>query len=284
MRHMIYHFVVGDMAAEPLKEAVLSEPSMQGEVVVLKDILHVGPLQKEEGQTFSELRTAFWQNVVANEKHFVPVDDMERLLEISAAMFKDEEIKAWFWMAPAPADVSAYHWMLPYLSKHMGRFYLLNITGLPFLDEQGKIYYPKSISEILPKELVKARRLARLVTHAEVEVDTDEWRKLVEENAGIRVHEGGKRLTSKTEDHYDNQLLSFCSQQFQKASKIVRQALSKYQIPTGDVYLGWRLRKLAEEGKIVIQGDSTRALNEYDVRLPGEITEQEPAAEQTAES
>ena len=281
---MIYHFVVGDMAAEPLKEAVLSEPSMQGEVVVLKDILHVGPLQKEEGQTFSELRTAFWQNVVANEKNFVPVDDMERLLEISAAMFKDEEIKAWFWMAPAPADVSAYHWMLPYLSKHMGRFYLLNITGLPFLDEQGKIYYPKSISEILPKELVKARRLARLVTHAEVEVDTDEWRKLVEENAGIRVHEGGKRLTSKTEDHYDNQLLSFCSQQFQKASKIVRQALSKYQIPTGDVYLGWRLRKLAEEGKIVIQGDSTRALNEYDVKLPGEITEQEPAAEQTAES
>ena len=281
---MIYHFVVGDMAAEPLKEAVLSEPSMQGEVVVLKDILHVGPLQKEEGQTFSELRTAFWQNVVANEKNFVPVDDMERLLEISAAMFKDEEIKAWFWMAPAPADVSAYHWMLPYLSKHMGRFYLLNITGLPFLDEQGKIYYPKSISEILPKELVKARRLARLVTHAEVEVDTDEWRKLVEENAGIRVHEGGKRLTSKTEDHYDNQLLSFCSQQFQKASKIVRQALSKYQIPTGDVYLGWRLRKLAEEGKIVIQGDSTRALNEYDVRLPGEITEQEPAAEQSAES
>lgn len=281
---MIYHFVVGDMAAEPLKEAVLSEPSMQGEVVVLKDILHVGPLQKEEGQTFSELRTAFWQNVVANEKNFVPVDDMERLLEISAAMYKDEEIKAWFWMAPAPADVSAYHWMLPYLSKHMGRFYLLNITGLPFLDEQGKIYYPKSISEILPKELVKARRLARLVTHAEVEVDTDEWRKLVEENAGIRVHEGGKRLTSKTEDHYDNQLLSFCSQQFQKASKIVRQALSKYQIPTGDVYLGWRLRKLAEEGKIVIQGDSTRALNEYDVRLPGEITEQEPAAEQSAES
>jgi hypothetical protein len=281
---MIYHFVVGDMAAEPLKEAVLLEPSMQGEVVVLKDILHVGPLQKDEGQSFSELRTGFWQNVVANEKNFMPVDDMERLLEISAAMFKDEEIKAWFWMAPAPADVSAYHWMLPYLSKHMGRFYLLNITGLPFLDEQGKIYYPKSISEILPKELVKARRLARLVTHAEVEVDTDEWRKLVEENARIRVHEGGKRLTSKTEDHYDNQLLSFCSQQFQKASKIVRQALSKYHIPTGDVYLGWRLRRLAEEGKIVIQGDSTRALNEYDVRLPGEINEQEPAAEHTAES
>ncbi len=280
---MIYHFVVGDLAAEPLRAAVLSEPSMTGEVVVLKDILHVGPLQKAEGQTFSELRTAYWQQVVANEKNFPGVDDMEKLLEISAAMYKNEEIKAWFWMAPSAADVSAYYWMLPYLSKHIGRFYLLNITGLPFLDEQGKIYYPKSISEILPRELVKARRLARLVTHAEVEVDTDEWRKLVEENAAIRIHEGGKRLISKDEAFYDNQLISFCSQQFQKASKIVRQTLSKYKIPTGDVFLGWRLRRMAEEGRLELQGDSSRALNEFDLKLPGELATEATMPEQPLE-
>jgi hypothetical protein len=280
---MIYHFVVGDMAAEPLRAAVASEPSMAGEIVILKDILHVGPLQKEEGQSFSELRSAFWQQVAPNEKNPIVVDDMERLLEVSAAMYKDESIKAWFWMAPWPADVSAYHWMLPYLSKHMGRFFLINIAGLPFLDESGKLYYPKSFSELLPKEIVKARRLARQVTPSEMEVDTDEWRKIVEENAAIRTHEGGKRLSSKTEDHYDNQLMSFCSQQFQKASKIVRQALSKYHIPTGDVYLGWRLRRLAEEGKLILQGDSTKALNVYEVRLPGELVEPQANSEQTIE-
>jgi hypothetical protein len=106
-----------------------------------------------------------------------------------------------------------------------------------------------------------------------MEVDIDEWKKLVEENAPIRIHELGKRIKSVGDDHYDQQLLSFCSQQFQKASKIVRQALSKYNIPTGDLWLGWRLRKLAEEGKLLLQGEPGKALNEFEVRLPGEVVE-----------
>lgn len=269
---MIYHFVVGDFAAEPLKAAIDAEPALQGTVVVLRDILHVGPLKKEEKQSFSELRASYWHRVAPNEKNPAKVDDMERLLAISAEMFKDNDIQAWFWMAPWPADLCAYYWMLPYLSKHQGRFYAVNIAGLPFLDENGKVFYPKNISQVLPKELVKARRLARQITPSETEVDLDEWAKLTEENAPIRSYEGGKKIISRNEDYYDNQLISFCSQQFQKASKIIRQTLSKYQNPTGDVWLGWRLKKLAEEGKLILQGNAGKALNEFDVRLPGEIT------------
>lgn len=270
---MIYHIVVGDMAAGPLREAVMGEPSMQGEVVVMKDILNVGPLKKEEGLSFSQMRSAFWNTVVNNEKTPAQVDDMERLLEISKAMYDDPETKAWFWMAPAAADVCAYHWMLPYLSKHQGRFYIVPIAGLPFLDEKGRVYYPKNISEILPKELIKARKLARQVTLPEVEMDTYEWRKLTDENAGIRTHEGGKKLSSRNEDHYDNQLISFCSHQFQKGSRIVSQALSKYSIPTGDLYLGWRLRKMAEEEKLVIQGEQNKTIKDFEVKLPGEAND-----------
>ncbi|MCD6064658.1 MAG: hypothetical protein K0R82_2569 [Flavipsychrobacter sp.] len=276
---MIYHIVVGDMAAGPLEGAVMSEPSLQGEIVVLKDILHVGPIQKTEGQGFSELRTEFWQQVIPQDKE-LKVDDMERLLEVSNALYKDETAQAWFWMAPAPADVCAYHWMLPYLSKHMGRFQLLNIANLPFLNEAGKVFYPKSISEILPRELVKARRLARPVTPAEVEVDGEEWRKLVEENAGIRTHGGGKKLASQPETFYDNQLMSFCSHQFQKASRIVTQALSKFGIPTGDIYLGWRLRKMAEDGTLLLQGNVLKELKDFEVKLPGGDAQQAPVAEE----
>jgi hypothetical protein len=279
---MIYHIVVGDIAGDRLKETVINEESMAGEVLVLKDILHVGPLQKGEGQSFSELRAAFWNEVINNEKHPAEVDDMERLLELSKKMFDDSSIQAWYWMAPWPADVCGFHWVLPYLGKHMGRFYLVNIAGLPFLDENGKVYYPKSIGEILPKELVKARKLARPVTPAELEVDGEEWRKLVEENTGLLTHEGGKKLKSVAEDHYDNQLASFCSQQYQKASKIVSQALNKYRLPTGDTHLGWRLRKMAEAGKLQLQGDVTKTLKDFEVKLPG--TEISPDIAQDAQS
>jgi hypothetical protein len=205
-----------------------------------------------------------------NDKNPVQVDDMERLLEVSNALYKNEEAKVWLWMAPWPADVTAYYWMLPYLAKHKGRFFVLGITGLPFLDINGKVFYPKTIGEILPKELVKARRLARQVTPAEVETDGEEWQTLVQDNSGVRTHEGGKKITSRDETYYDAQLQGFCSQQFQKASRIVGQALSKFNLPTGDVYLGWRLRRMAEAGKLQLQGDIGKTLRDFEVKLPGD--------------
>ena len=267
---MIYHIVTGDIAAGPLNIALGTEPSMEGVVVVMKDVLSVGPLQKEEGQKFSELRSAFWQEVVINEKNPIVLDDLERLSEVSIALANDAEAKAWIWIAPWPADVCTYHWALKYLGQYMGRLFVINIAGLPFLDEQGKVFFPKSIGEIQPKELVKARKLARAVTPAELEVDGEEWRKLVKENGGIRIHEGGKRLTSKSEEHYDNQLISFCSHQYQKASKVVSQALARYNVPTGDLYLGWRLRKMVESGRLELQGDTTKALKDFEVKMPGD--------------
>jgi hypothetical protein len=156
-----------------------------------------------------------------------------------------------------------------YLQKHRERFYVVNVGGLPFLDENGKLFYPKNISEITGKELIKAKKLARLVTPSEMEIDTDEWERIKADNAPIRVYEGGKKLSAKSDEHYDQQLASFCSQQFQKASKIIRQAMSKYGIPTGDTYLGWRLRKMGEAGKLIIQGDPAKAFNEWEVKIAG---------------
>ena len=270
---MIYHIVTGDLAAAPLKEAIATDESMTGEILIIKDVLSVGPLQKEEGQKFSELRSAFWQQVVNNEKNPAQVDDLERLLHTGNELSKNENDKVWMWVAPWPADLCTYHWVLQYLGKYIGRLYAVNIAGLPFLDENGKVFFPRSIAEIQPKELVKARRLARLVTPAELEVDGEEWKKLVTENAGIRTLEGGKRLLSKSEDHYDNQLISFASQQYQKASRIVGQALSKFNIPTGDVYLGWRLRKMVEADRLQLQGDVTKSLKDFEVKLPSGLLE-----------
>lgn len=268
---MIYHFVVGEIAAESLSKAIEQESSMQGLLVVLKDGLHHGVIAKEEAQTFSELRKNYWNAYSPNEKQPIVLDDMESLLSISAEMYKNEEVIAWFWMAPAAADICAYYWMLPYLSKHRGRFYVINIAGLPFLDESGKLYYPKSIGQILPKELVKARKLARQVTPSETEVDVDEWKRLVAENAPIRLLEGGKKIVSKPVDHFDETFLSFCSFQFQKASKISKQLMTKVVFPFDETWVLWNWRRLIQEGKVLYQGDANKALNEFEIKLPGGI-------------
>jgi hypothetical protein len=265
---MIYHIVVGDEAGRPLAEAVAAEPSMAGEVVIMKDILHLGPLQRGEGQSFSALRSEWWQMVAPDAKAPVEVDDLERLLEVSNELHKDADAQAWCWMAPGPADVCAFFWMLAYLGKHAGRFFIINMANLPFLDEAGKVFYPKSISELLPKEIIKARKLARAVTASEIEMDGEVWRGLVADNAGIRTLEGGKKLLSRPENHYDAQLVSLLSGSFQKGGRVLQQAMSKYGLPTGDVYLAWRLRELAASGLIELKGDQTRPYREWELRLP----------------
>jgi len=270
---MIYHIVTGDLAAAPLRDAITLEPSLKGEVIVIKDVLSVGPLQKGEGQKFSEMRSAFWQQVVIHEKNPIVADDLERLSQVSLELSKNETATVWIWVAPLPADVCTYHWALKYLGAYIGRFFVINIAGLPFLDENGKVFFPKSLADVQPKEIIKARRLARLITAGELEVDGEEWGRLTIENAGIRVLENGKKLVSKSETHYDNQLVSFCSQQYQKASKIVGLALAKFNIPTGDLYLGWRLRKLAEAYSLDIQGDVAKSLKDFEVKLPSGLLE-----------
>jgi len=268
----LIHLIVGDATAKPLTEAVTQHEALAGDVVILKDILHVGPL-KTEGMTFSEGRSAFWSSVVPEGQPAVLVDDLERLMEVSSRLSNDEELKIWFWMAPTPADVTAYFWLLHFLKKHQGRFSVVNINGLPFLDENGKLFYPESIGHIPVKEIIKARKLARVTTPSEWETDADEWPRLIEENAGLRIHQGGKKLGGQEIDHYDILLLTFITAQNQKATKVVNLALSKHKLPTGDLFLHWRLREMAAAGKI--------EMNKGEVKLkePGTSNQEEPAAD-----
>jgi hypothetical protein len=269
----IIHLIVGDVTAKPLIEACAEYENMPGEVVVLKDILHVGPL-KTEGLSFSEGRSLFW-NIVSENQHNIKVDDLERLMEISSLLSNDENVAVWFWMAPTPADVTAYFWLLHFLKKHQGRFSVVNINGLPFLDENGKLFYPESIGFIPVKEILKARKLARVTTPSEWETDMDEWPRLLSENEGMRVHEGGKRLKSQPISFYDDILLQHITTQNQKANKIVNLAISKNKVPTGDSFLHWRLKEMAKEGKI--------DLGKGEVKLSTGIQEETAASEDEAQ-
>jgi hypothetical protein len=233
---------------------------------VIADILNVGPLKKEDGQKFSEMRSAFWNQGVTNEKQQAHVADTEHLMEVSLQLARNGEDEAWVWMAPLAADVCNYLWTIKYLGKYKGRFKVVNIAGLPFLDNDNKLFFPKSIAEVPVKEITKAMKLARPVSDGEQEVDGYEWEKLVNENMGIRTLEGSKKIVSRKENYYDSQLLECCTAQYQKAGKVVHQAMARSFIPTGDTYLGWRLRKMAEAGLIVVQGDATRSLKDFEVK------------------
>ena len=123
------------------------------------------------------------------------------------------------------------------------------------------------LHEIQPKEFLKAKKLARPITTSEFEVDPDEWKKLCNENAMVRLLEGGKKIISKGVDQYDKDLLAVITAEPQKLQKILGNAFSKMKIKTGDVFLVWRLREMIAEGKLEAQGEWARGWKEIAIKL-----------------
>ncbi len=258
----------GSEAARPLQEAARSEPSMDGQVVVLNDDLQTGPLLRAEGQSFQSLRREWWQMITPAAEPSQAPEDINRILELSNALNRNEAEEIWLWMAPCATDICAYSWALSLLCKHAEKLRVLNLANLPFLDENGKVFYPENISQILPRELIKARRLACPITPSEADMECDSWARLTEENALLRIMREGRKLKSESESFYDAALLNCLSPKAQKAPRILTQARTKAKIPAGEAFLAWRLRNLASQGSIRPAGDLDRPYKEWEFSLP----------------
>lgn len=254
------HIVFNQPDIEVLQRAIELDESLQGEVIQIKDDYAVGPLQNCYIGEGIEARKDWWREVLAGSEYegkvdSGEVDDYKTAAELVGTLRRNEEEQIWIWAAQNKHDVSGYYWLLHYMKEFQGRVYILYLNNLPFINERGTIFYPQWLSEIPAKEFLKAKKLARPVTLSEFEVDPDEWRKLCEENRGVRLLEGGKKLVLADYDYYDAELQKYISGDWQKASKVIGHFLSKAKETTGDAYLLWRLRTLAAEGKIDAQGE-----------------------------
>jgi hypothetical protein len=171
-------------------------------------------------------------------------------------------------------DVCGYYWLISQLPAFQGRVVILYLNNLPFINEKGNIFYPTSLHEIQPKEFLKAKKLNRKVTASEFEVDPDEWKKLCTENDMVRMLEGGKKIAGKKGDFYDADIQKGLTNEWQKGNKAMSGILGKMKIKTGDVFVLWRMKKMAEEDKIEIHGDTTKGWKDFEVRLKNNAVEE----------
>jgi hypothetical protein len=132
----------------------------------------------------------------------------------------------------------------------------------------------------LPKEAIKAKKLARSITLSEFEIDPDEWKRLSEENSLVRILEGGKKIVGQDVTFYDTEILKNLTGEWQKATRLLSNTLHRMKIKTGDVFIMWRIKQLISEGKIDTMGDVAGGWKEFDVRKAGEqSTETEVSGE-----
>ena len=264
------HIVFNDQDINVLQQAIALDATLEGEIIQIKDDFAVGPIDNIYETEGYLLRKNWWQNALQFSPYTEQldiVDDKLTVFNLIKQLNEDTILEVWIWMGQNQHDVCGYYWLMPQLKEFQGRIQILYLNNLPFINEKGGIFYPAWLHEIQPKEFLKAKKLARPITLSEFEIDPDEWLKLCRENSGARLLEGGKKIVSKDYDHYDTEMLTVITSEPQKLNKIVSNILSKTKIKTSDVFLVWRIKKLAEFGDLEIAGDWEKGWKEITVKL-----------------
>ena len=266
MIHIV--FQEADIAA--LEKSFELDETLKADIIQIKDDYAVGPLQNIFTPEGIENRKQWWREVLAGSDLDGSVDnglvnDEQTVLDIKQRLDNNSEEFAWIWAAQNKHDVSGYYWLMSQLKDYQGRIFILYLNNLPFLNEKGNLFYPANLFEIPAKEFVKAKKLAREITPSEFEVDPDEWVKICEQNKGVRLLEGGKKLVQEDYDFYDTELKKLVTADWQKASKIIHSHLTKAKQSTGDMYLLWRLKTMIALEMFDVQG-TVGKMKEFEVK------------------
>lgn len=268
------HIVFQQADVATLKAAIELDESLQGEVLEIKDDYAIGPIEHVYDAEGWQLRKEWWKSLLEISPYGAELTDMidDRLTvhNLKKALDESGKEEVWIWMGQNQHDVCGYYWLISQLKEYQGRIFVLYLNNLPFINEKGSIFYPTELHQIQPKEFLKARKLCRKVTLSEFEVDPDEWKKLCSENGIVRILEGGKKIVSKDEDYFDSDVLKGLTAEWQKGHKAMQSILSKMKIKTGDVFLLWRMRKLAEVGQVEINGDTAKGWKDFEAKLKSE--------------
>src|SRR5580700_2078603 len=267
MTHIVFQY--NDVDA--LKSAFALESSFAGDVIQIHDDYAVGPISGIYTEEGISARKQWWRDVLAGgdndgwvDNGKVP-DDNATVAAVKERLRNDPKELLWIWAAQNKHDVSGYYWLISQLKDFQGRVSILYLNNLPFINEKGQLFYPNNLFEIPPREFLKARKLARLVTPSELEIDPDEWLRHCQEDKGVRILEGGKKLTQCAYDYYDEDLRRFITGDWIKASKLIGQFLGKAKQITGDAYLLWRIKQLAAAGELDVQGD-LKGMRDFEIK------------------
>jgi hypothetical protein len=277
------HIIFQHADAGVLQKAMEMDEGLRGEIMEIKDEWGVGPLEALDTEEGWNARITWWKNLLKgspySESLADTIDDRKTVQALREKLEADENAVAWIWMGPNQHDVTGYYWLISRLKKYQGRLFVIFLNNLPFINEKGQLFYPWAVHDILPREAIKAQKLARPVTLSEFEIDPDEWKRISGENAMVRVFEGGKKIAGREDDFYDNEILKNITAEWQKATRVLQNTLHRMKIKTGDVYIMWRMKRLAQLGRIEIMGDMEKSWKDFDVKLPGSGAVNEMAAD-----
>ncbi len=254
MKHI--HIVTGTEQAQHIAAALEASNVEDTEILAITDDYSYGPLRQPD-VPFSLLRNQFWNGLKGDIGNSYEIRDLENILSLPARSTEaNGELTVHFWMSDKAAELLTYYFLLHYLKPLAGRLHIININGLPFLDDELQLFYPRSFTEINVRGIVKALKLSRVITASEIEADGDEWKFFQQHPGTVRVLSGGKQVAVHDADYYDEKILEIIRLHPQKKWARLWPLVKPQGNEFDQLILNHRLQHLIQESRVKAEGGS----------------------------
>lgn len=261
MSHII-HLTADIRNVEILQPLISEEDKIYVEAI--PDYFTDGPLSSEETQDVDAIRHLYRQSLTSQQ--VIPMDEaaegpVKMAMRISSILSNDANFKVIYWMGANAIDVIGYFFMINYLKKHADKIQVINIAGLPFINEDFKLVFPNYIFQLPPNQLQKALKLARALSPSEIEIDGDEWKQLSIANHPVRILDGNKKIKGYDNTFFDAQIKSSLKDGA-KMNRSVQHLFNKALLPISPLFIESRINAITSSTHMMADSDTNNTLNE----------------------
>jgi len=240
------HILFDSSAAGTLRQ-VLFDRGVRQKVVDLTDTLDLGPISSGN----FEDREAWFE-------HHIPgsIGDWDWIAEHVAEFRRKLAADAdqLIWITPrSAADQSGLYWFLAQFGAADAR---MIVADYP-LHDAWRGEPPDSLGQLQPEAIGELLDGCPRVALANARFPVDRWKTLMAEDVLVRVVEDGV-LNSAPDDYFDRFLLSRCSNEWTKWSRVIGDAIVEawdFGHNPCEALMHWRLRELVGREEVACDGE-----------------------------
>jgi len=247
------------------------------QLICLEDCLNIGPICdldsveeiKKRNDWFAEV---FYVEIPINEDIHIKDIDVNEDIEIIKKLvenYKNEKI--YLWTGFCASDFLNTARLLYHLPAPCSNIFIVDFSKFSFQNIFGQVVSPKMLSVTTPSQVCEIAKCFYQLTDEKLSQFVKLWKKIKSGNAIVRILDKNGQIIEKEETYFDSLLESFCTSEFQKAARIIGQALGHLFHADhdfiGDMYLDWRLKQLSVMNKIEARGKLNGLMRDYEVKL-----------------
>ena len=182
------------------------------------------------------------------------IDDFWRACMEDLEKLKGAPEKVRIWLDHTPDAQCGLLFAADLLENSETEIHIVELPERIRRDDNCVIEY-RGWGEVEPELFGTFLACERILTKSEVHGLSQQWQKLREENAPLRVLENGV-VISAGESYYDNLIREEFPREACKIANIIGNALGRQKIPTGDVFIAKRLQYFIHTGELTVTGST----------------------------